>query len=536
MDVHVAFSLFFILDLFSHGISVPLPVYPNYYDNMQNQGYQISDDTMETDTYERYPRDTLPNPNFWHQYPWYTRSSIPSHPRPASRRHFHLFHLTSKHPNAVSYHVIEKPHAAAKTTSRQKVESNPRRSNLYNNGGWPYPPQSYYQQPQPNYQYPGYPQNQYGVQNGGGFHDSTYDDILDVVSKPMQIGNKIIPPYHGEGHQNDQARTTIEEAAKQFKLASADMSNMELASLVMYPVPRFRVQSKVHKKKSKTKHIKKHHDKKVETKAKEEENEGKKVTNLVDNLIKTNEKSAPHEATKAKDNKENDIDQKEKEVNDEGIKDNKNDRENDQEENGDEGKTKENKKEKDDNNGNKEKENDDDVKEKEDDGMYDKESAPKDSWAEEEISSRGVGQFTSSKRSKIQHAFDKFPSSDDKYISSKRSEIPHAFDEISNSDEDADSEDEGDLNVKKSESDKDDDHVSDQNDKKENDEEDHTQGGESKEENDEEDDSQGGESKEENDEEDHSQGGESKEESDETQVDDDKTEKKSENTKNENQK
>jgi hypothetical protein len=36
----------------------------------------------------------------------------------------------------------------------------------------------------------------------------------------MKIGNKIIPPYHSEDRQNDQT-PTIEEAAKQFKLASA---------------------------------------------------------------------------------------------------------------------------------------------------------------------------------------------------------------------------------------------------------------------------------------------------------------------------
>ncbi|CAB4018620.1 Hypothetical predicted protein, partial [Paramuricea clavata] len=96
MDVHVAFGLFFILDLFSHGISAP--VFNNYYDNTPNEGYQVSDDI--TDSYERYPRNALPNPNFWHQYRWFTRSLIPSRPRQASRRHYHLFHLTSKHPNA----------------------------------------------------------------------------------------------------------------------------------------------------------------------------------------------------------------------------------------------------------------------------------------------------------------------------------------------------------------------------------------------------------------------------------------------------
>jgi hypothetical protein len=42
----------------------------------------------------------------------------------------------------------------------------------------------------------------------------------------MKIGNKIIPPYHNEDRQNDQASTSsIDEAAKQFKLASAGMNN-----------------------------------------------------------------------------------------------------------------------------------------------------------------------------------------------------------------------------------------------------------------------------------------------------------------------
>lgn len=197
------------------------------------------------------------------------------------------------------------------------------------------------------------------------------------------------------------------------------MNNMELASLVIYPIPRFRDVSKVHKKKSKPKH-KKQHDKIVGTKAKGEENEGKKVTNFVDNLIKTGEKNAPHQVIKDEDDKENDIDRKEKEDDDDGKEENKenvfgtlgdkNDGENDPEENEEREKTKENKKERENDNRSKQKEDDDEGKEKEDDGMDDKESTSKDSWAEEEISPKGERQFTSSKRSKIPHAFDEFSS------------------------------------------------------------------------------------------------------------------------------
>jgi hypothetical protein len=58
------------------------------------------------------------------------------------------------------------------------------------------------------------------------FGKTFFADILQVVSKPMKIGNKIIPPYHNEDRQNDQASTSsIDEAAKQFKLASAGMNN-----------------------------------------------------------------------------------------------------------------------------------------------------------------------------------------------------------------------------------------------------------------------------------------------------------------------
>lgn len=56
------------------------------------------------------------------------------------------------------------------------------------------------------------------------WRDNFLADILDVVSKPMQIGNKIIPPYHhDQDRQNDRDPSSVEEAAKQFKLASASM-------------------------------------------------------------------------------------------------------------------------------------------------------------------------------------------------------------------------------------------------------------------------------------------------------------------------
>ena len=34
------------------------------------------------------------------EYRWFPRSSIPSHPKQESKKHYHLFHLTSDHPNA----------------------------------------------------------------------------------------------------------------------------------------------------------------------------------------------------------------------------------------------------------------------------------------------------------------------------------------------------------------------------------------------------------------------------------------------------
>ena len=40
----------------------------------------------------------------------------------------------------------------------------------------------------------------------------------------MQIGNKIIPPYHhDQDRQNEQEPSSVEDASKQFKLASASM-------------------------------------------------------------------------------------------------------------------------------------------------------------------------------------------------------------------------------------------------------------------------------------------------------------------------
>lgn len=59
------------------------------------------------------------------------------------------------------------------------------------------------------------------------FARTLFADILDVVSKPMQIGNKIIPPYHGQDRQNDEEPNSVEEAAKQFKLASASMVTLD---------------------------------------------------------------------------------------------------------------------------------------------------------------------------------------------------------------------------------------------------------------------------------------------------------------------
>lgn len=46
----------------------------------------------------------------------------------------------------------------------------------------------------------------------------------------MQIGDKIIPPFHGEPRQNDQPTSSIEEAAKEFKTASAGMAYSQYLS------------------------------------------------------------------------------------------------------------------------------------------------------------------------------------------------------------------------------------------------------------------------------------------------------------------
>ena len=167
-----------------------------------------------------------------------------------------------------------------------------------------------------------------------------------------------------------------------FSFCFSDMNSMELASLVMTPIHRF----KVHKKKSEKK-PKKHHDKDVKVKKNPKvENEGK--ANLVDNLIKNDkeDKSGTHEDTKEKQKMEKDKEDDEEMEEEKAKKENKKEKENDKE--------------------SKQKEKEKKMKDEDEDEMDDKDTTSKDSWAEEEIPAKDGEQYTSSKRSEIPHAFD----------------------------------------------------------------------------------------------------------------------------------
>ncbi|XP_046847064.1 uncharacterized protein LOC124440690 isoform X2 [Xenia sp. Carnegie-2017] len=159
MDVNLAFKLLFVLNLFSLVIS---------------------------------------------EHRWFVRNSIPG------KRRNYMFRLSPKHPNA----------------GRHKVEENSRKRYLYSTNNMFDPEQgfieTYYQQLSPNNKYSGYPypQIQYGAATPGPMHDPVYDDILQEVSKPIRIGNTIIPPYHREDRLQDQTTNSIEEAAKLFHQAS----------------------------------------------------------------------------------------------------------------------------------------------------------------------------------------------------------------------------------------------------------------------------------------------------------------------------